>query len=80
MKVTVLQETRWFESEVCEVDESLLLTAERERPAVGDSVQRGEGVAIILSGPAIYAWKKAGKQWKAWGSGGGWLVCKWKRG
>ena len=63
-----MQETRWFGSEVYEVGESLLLTAGRERSAVGDSVQRREGIAIILSGPAICAWKRAGKQWKAWGS------------
>ena len=32
VKVAVLQETRWFRSEVYEVGESLLLTAGREGP------------------------------------------------
>ena len=50
--------TRWFGSEVYEVDESLLLMAGKERPAVGDSIQRGEGIAIFRSGPATCAWKK----------------------
>ena len=30
-------------------------------------MQGGEGVVIVLLGPAIIAWKRAGKQWKAWG-------------
>ena len=30
--------------------------------------QRGEGVAIVLSGPAIGAWKAGGSCWKAWSS------------
>ena len=68
VKVAPLQETRWFGSDVYEVGKSLLLTEGRERPAVGDIVQRMEWVAIILSGQAICAWKKAGNQWKAWGS------------
>ena len=28
--------------------------------------EEGEGVAIVLSGPAITAWRTAGEQWKAW--------------
>ena len=49
VKVAALQETRWFGSAVCEVGESSLLMVGRERPAVGDSVQRGEGVTIRSS-------------------------------
>ena len=30
-------------------------------------MQRGEVVAIFLLGHVIGAWKRAGKQWKAWG-------------
>ena len=36
-------------------------------PGVGTVRQRGEGVAIVLSGQAVSAWK-AGSQWKAWSS------------
>ena len=35
MKVAVLQETRWFGSEVYEVGGSVVLTAGRKRPAMG---------------------------------------------
>ena len=45
-----------------------MLTSGREKPALGDSKQRGEGGAIVLSDPAVDAWKRAGKQWKAWSS------------
>ncbi len=29
--------------------------------------QRGEGVAIVLTGPAVNAWRE-GRVWKAWSS------------
>ena len=35
---------------------------------LGRSHQRGEGVALVLRGPAIIAWRDGGSQWKAWGS------------
>ena len=52
----------------------------RERPAVGDSVQRGEGVAIILSCPVICAWKKQANSGRHGVRGQSQLVCRWKRG
>ena len=64
-----LQDTKWFGSEVHGmVGESLVLTAGRDVPGIGYVKQRGEGVAIILTGPAIGAWKAGGKCWKAWSS------------
>ena len=65
--VGALQETRWFGSEVYKVNGSVLLTAGRMTPAPGETVQRGEGVALVLRGVALDAWKRGGKQWKAWG-------------
>ena len=62
--VCALQETKWFGSEVYKVGESLVLTAGREVPGAGHVRQRGEGVAIVLSGPAIGAWKAGGSCWK----------------
>ena len=47
---------------------SVVLTSGREMPVQGDTVKRGEGVAIVLMDWAIDAWKAAGKQWKAWSS------------
>ena len=67
VKVAALQETKWFGSEVYHVGGSVVLTAEREMPSEGDDIQRDEGVTIVLLDPAIDAWKRAGKQWKAWG-------------
>ena len=32
-----------------------------------DDMQRQEGMAIVLLGPAIDAWKRTGQRWKAWG-------------
>ena len=45
-----------------------MLAAGRPVPAPGETGQRGEGVAIVLTGPAIQAWRSGGKQWKAWSS------------
>ena len=35
-------------------------------PKPGETLQRGEGVAIVLTGPAVRAWKEAGEKWKVW--------------
>jgi len=37
-------------------------------PQPGENVQRGEGVALVLSGPAIAAWKTGSDQLRTWGS------------
>ena len=63
-----LEETKWFGSEVYMVGESVVLTAGRDVPGIGHVKQRGEEVAIVLTGPAIGAWKAGGKCWKAWNS------------
>ena len=64
--VAALQETKWFGSEVYKVGENLVLTA--GRPVPREDRQRGEGVALILKGPAVQAWKAGGSRWKTWGS------------
>ena len=66
--VAALQETKWFGSATYSVGKSVVLTAGRPTPQAGQSNQRGEGVAIVLSSPAIAAWKTGGEQWKTWGS------------
>ena len=63
-----LQETKWFGNAVYKVGESIVLTAGRPTPQAGQPRQRGEGVAIILSGLAVAAWKRGGEVWKAWSS------------
>ena len=49
VKVTALQETKWFGSEVNQVAGSVVLTSGRKKPAQGDTVKKGEGVAIVLT-------------------------------
>ena len=64
--VGALQEARWFGSEVYDVGDSVVLTAGRSTPAQGQPVQRGEGVALVLRGLGLSAWRRGGKLWKAW--------------
>ena len=54
--VGALQETKWFGSEIYEVNDSVILTSGRSTPARGEKVQRGEGVALVLRGLALVAW------------------------
>ena len=62
MKMAALQEIKLFGCEVYQVGEGIVLTSCREKPALGVSLQGEEGIAIVLSGPAVDAWKRAGKQ------------------
>ena len=67
--VADLQETKWFGNAVYRVGGSVVLTAGRPTPeAVGVPRQRGEGVALVFTGPAIAAWRAGGQKWKAWSS------------
>ena len=45
-----------------------MLAAGRPVPTAGEPMKRGEGLAIVLSGPTIAAWRAADEQWKAWSS------------
>ena len=62
------QETKWFGAKGYRVGDSIVLTSGREVPSLGRSRRRGEGIALVLRGPAIIAWRNGGSQWKAWGS------------
>ena len=66
--VAGLQETKWFGSKIYKVGKSVILSSGRNVPKEEGSTQRGEGVAIAMSGPAVSAWKAGGSQWKAWSS------------
>ena len=68
IKVAALQETKWFGNHVYHVGKTIVLTAGRETPQGCQPKQRGEGVAIVLTGHAVTAWKAGGEQWKSWGS------------
>ena len=65
-----LQETKWLGNEIYRVNGSVLLTAGRPSPVEGASVITKEGVALVLDGLGLAAWKYGGRQlqWKAWSS------------
>ena len=58
--VAGLQETKWLGAEAYRVGESVALAAGRPIPRVGQAKKRGEGVTIVLTGPAIGAWRSGG--------------------
>ena len=64
--IAALQETKWFGDNMYQVDKSTILTSGRPVPTSDSVKQRGEGVAIVMAGPAISAWKDGGCRWKAW--------------
>ena len=66
--VATLQETKWMGSNVYHVGGSVVLATGRQVPGPGVPLQRGEGVAQVLSGLAVGAWQEAGKLCKAWSS------------
>ena len=69
VKVAGLQETKWFGNDVYDVSVAAVLTSGRKTPSVGENSQRGEGVAIVLMGWAVEAWKAwkaCGSKWRAW--------------
>ena len=68
IKIAALRETKWLGSNTYNGGYSVLLTAGCPVPAPGEPIQRREGVALVLTGPAITAWRAAGLQWKAWSS------------
>ena len=56
-------------SNVYQFDGSVVLAIGRQVPGPGEPLQREpENVALVLSGPAVGAWREAGKLWKAWSS------------
>ena len=61
--VAGLQETKQLGEGVYRFGESIVVDAGRSVP--GD-IRRGEGVAIVPSGPAVHAWKAGGSLWKVW--------------
>ena len=68
VSVAALKETKWFGSKIYSIGSSVVSTAGRDVPEVGRVRQRSEGVAIVLSGKVVNAWKAGGSQWKAWSS------------
>ena len=55
-----LQETKWFGAEMYKVGDSVALSSGRPVPTTRESHHKREGVALVLRGSAIQAWKAAG--------------------
>lgn len=68
ISVAALQETKWYNNAMYKVKDSIVLAAGRPTPSDRQPNKRGEGVAIVLRGTAVSAWKKGGKQGKSWSS------------
>ena len=45
---------------------SMILSSGRRTPSEGECAQRREGVALVLRGKALEAWRRGGQQWKVW--------------
>ena len=54
---------KWFGNKVCNVSEAVVLTSGRETPSENEGLQRVEGVALVLLGWAVEAWKASGGTW-----------------
>lgn len=65
IEVAGLEETRWFGDASYVVGDALVLTSGRPLPSDGAALARGEGVAVVLRGRALRAWKAGGSQWSA---------------
>ena len=66
--IGALQETKWFSCGAYKVSDSTVLASGRRTPSEGECIQRGEGVALVLRGQTLAAWRCGGQQWKAWSS------------
>ena len=65
IEVAGLQETRWFGDALYHVGDAMVLSSGRPTPVDGENFRRGEGVAIVVRGRALVAWRAGGCQWKA---------------
>jgi len=63
IEVAGLQETHWFGTAEYAVRDSIVLSCGRPLPPENGNFRRGEGVAIVLRGRALSAWRSGGSQW-----------------
>ena len=59
MRAVCISETKWFGSDVYEVDGFTVLHSGRSLPGSGVVLQRGEGVGIVLDPVMTQAWHDA---------------------
>ena len=64
IEVAGLQETLWFGRDIFSVADSMVLTSGKKLPGPDGEFRRGGGVAIVLRGRALSAWRSGGSQWR----------------
>ena len=64
IEVAGLQETLWFGRDIFSVADSMVLTSGKKLPGPDGEFRRGGGVAIVLRGRALSAWRSVGSQWR----------------
>ena len=62
MDAAALQETHWFGQENYQVHGAMVIASGRPVPGEGAPRRRGEGVAFVLRGNALRAWREGGCQ------------------
>ena len=66
--VTSLQESKWLRKDFYQVGGNIILASGRPVPRDGQSSKRGEGVALVLAGPAVKVLQRGVSHWKVWDS------------
>ena len=64
IEVAGLQETLWFGRDIFSVVDSMVLTSGKKLPGPDGEFRRGGGVAVVLRGRALLAWRSGGSQWR----------------
>ena len=65
MSIVCISETKWFGDDIYEVDGYTVIHSGRSVPQSGDTIQRGEGVAIVLDLVMATSWRDSGALWSA---------------
>ena len=65
MGAVCISETKWFGSDLYEVDGFTVLHSGHDLPQPGNAFQCGGGVAVILDPVMTQAWRDAGESWLA---------------
>ena len=66
IRITALQETKRFGSNVYQVSGAVILNAGRSLSLSDEPARRDEEASFVLLDDAIASWQAAGKQWKSW--------------
>ena len=59
--IEAIQETKWFGCGAYKVSDIMVLNSGRLTPCEGECAQRRAGVALVLRGQALAAWRRGGQ-------------------